>query len=74
MGDRLERLEVAIIALEEAIDALNQLGKHSDADVRCLSDMRQEYATERDEISAEIEAQEQAEQAALEREYYRAVM
>ena len=74
MGDRLERLEVAITALEEAMSALADLGKHSEADVRCLSDICNEYRAERDEISAEIEAQEQVEQAALEREYYRAVM
>ena len=71
MGDRLERLEVAIMALEDAMAALTELGKHSEADVRCLTDMRNEYIAEHDEISTEIEAQEQAEQAALEREYWK---
>lgn len=70
MGDRLEKLEVAIVALEEAIDALQQLGKHSEADVRCLTDIRGEYVAERDEIEAECDAREHAEQAALEREYW----
>ena len=74
MEDRLERLESAIMALEDAIDALKLLGKHSEADVNCLKDIRKEYAAERDEINAELDAQEQVERAALEREYYRAVM
>ena len=71
MENRLERLETAILALEEAIDALQQLGKHSEADAHCLADIRCEYIAQRDEIEAEMSAQEQVEQAALEREYWK---
>ena len=74
MEDRLERLESAIMALEDAMDALAELGKHSEANFRCLADICKEYQIERDEINAELDAQEQAERAALEREYYRSVM
>lgn len=74
LEDRVERLETAIFALDDAISALRDLGKHSEADAECLADIQREYQTERDEINARLDKQEHAERAALEREYYRGLL
>ena len=74
MEDRLEMLESAIYALEDAIDAVAALGKHFECDVECLKDMKLSYETECREIKHELQKAADAEEAALTREYYRAVI
>ena len=74
MEDRLDLLESAIFALDDAIEAVAKLGKHNECDVQCLKDIRADYKRERDEINNELAARDAADLAALEREYYRAVI
>lgn len=74
MEDRLEMLESAIYALDDAIDAIAALGKHYECDVECLKDMKHGYETECREIKRELQKAADAEEAALTREYYRAVI
>lgn len=74
MEDRLEMLESAIYALDDAIDAIAALGKHSECDVQCLKDIMHDYESECREIKNELAARDAADLAALEREYYRAVI
>ena len=74
MEDRLELLESAIYALDDAIDAILALGKHNECDVQCLKDIQTDYRRERDEINNKLAARDAADRAALEREYYRAVI
>lgn len=70
MAERLEALESAVFALDEAIDALEMLGKHSECDVNCLTDMKDAYKREIDELNEELQREQEREQAALEREYW----
>lgn len=74
MEDRLDRLESAIFALDDAIDAIAELGKYNECDVECLKDMRENYKRECNEIKGKLAARDAADIAALEREYYRAVI
>lgn len=74
MEDRLEMLESAIYALDDAIDAVAALGKHFECDVECLKDMKHGYEAECLEIKRELQKAADAEEAALTREYYRAVI
>ena len=71
---RLEALECAIGALEDAIDAIMELGSDNGADADCLREMKHGYEVEAQEIRAEIETEEAADERALEREYYGSVM
>ena len=74
MEDRLEMLESAIYALDDAIDAVAALGKHFECDVECLKDMKHGYEAECRKIKNKLAARDAADLAALEREYYRAVI
>lgn len=74
MEDRLEMLESAIYALDDAIDTVAALGKRFECDVECLKDMKHGYETECREIKRELQKAADAEEAALTREYYRAVI
>lgn len=67
---RLDKLQDVIYALDDAIDALGALGVNSAADVDCLCDMRAQYQDEINEINARREAADDADEAALTREYY----
>lgn len=67
---RLDRLQDAVYALDDAIDALGVLGVYSACDVDCLRDMRAQYQEEIGEINARREAADDADEAALTREYY----
>lgn len=74
MEDKLEMLESAIYALDDAIDAVTALGNDFECDVECLKDMKQGYEAECREIKRELQKAADAEEAALTREYYRAVI
>lgn len=74
MHERLEALETAIFALDDAMGAIAELGDDAMADVECLAEMKRGYQKERDRIHGQIEADDAAEQAALEREYWREAM
>ena len=74
MEDRLDRLESAIYALDDAIDAIEALGTRNECDVACLKDIQADYKRERDEINNKLADRDAADMAALEREYYRAVI
>ena len=66
----LELLEDAVFQIDEAINAVMALGKLYGADVDCLRDIRAQYKAKIDEMrEAEYEADE-ADEAALTREYY----
>lgn len=66
---RLEALENAIYALDDAIDAIKELGEMNDADY--LRDIKRGYESEADEIRNELAAEAEADERALTREYYR---
>lgn len=66
----LELLEDAVYQIDEAINAVMALGKLYGADVDCLRDMRAQYKKQISEISARREAADDADDAALTREYY----
>ena len=72
--DKLERLESAICALEEAADCIKALGAEYGMSADCCRDIMRDLQAEADDIKADIEAEEDREIAALEREYYRAVI
>lgn len=74
MEDRLEMLESAIYALDDAIDAVAALGNDYECDMECLKDMKHGYEVECREIKRELQKAADAEEAALTREYYRAVI
>lgn len=74
MEDRLEMLESAIYALDDAIDAVAALGNDYECDVECLKDMKHGYESKCRKIKNELAARDEADLAALEREYYRAVI
>ena len=66
--DRLDDLESALSALEDAQAALKAIGLDDVADY--LGGLFEEVNAEADEIRAEISIAEKADQAALEREYW----
>lgn len=72
--ERLEAVESAIYALEDAIRAVKTLGEDHTSDQECLSSMMGEMQEEYSAIHAEIEAADAANDAAMEREYWRAVI
>lgn len=74
MYDKLEALESAIYAIEDAIDAIKELGKDYGADVDCLKDIKRLYREEHEEIEGQIAARDAADRADLEREYYKGVL
>lgn len=67
---RLDRLRSAVYALDDAIEAIAALGVDGACDVDCLRDMRAQYKEQISEINARREAADDADDAALTREYY----
>ena len=70
---RLDDLENAMSAIDDAIEALKVLG-HSDRDLADFYDFKNNLKEEADEINAELDAEAAADQAALEREYWAMVL
>ena len=69
---RLDDLNSAISALEDAIDALKVIGNMDDAE--CLGDMIYNIRAEASAIESELDAEAEGEQNALESEYWRSVV
>lgn len=74
MYDKLEALESALYALDDAISAVKELGAKYSNDLNCLEIIKGEYQGEHEAISAKIREEEAREQRALEREYWRSAM
>lgn len=69
----LERVELAIVDIDDAIDSLERAGSMEDV-IEELKDRLRALKVSRDAIRKAIEAQDAREEAALEREYYAAVL
>ena len=69
----LERVELAIVDIDDAIDSLERAGSLEDV-IEELKDRLRALKVSRDAIRKAIEAQDAEDDAALEREYYGALM
>lgn len=74
MRDRIDALEYAMSAIDDAIYALKQLGDDAGCDIDAMRDMMRGYEIERDELEASCRAIDDEEDYALEREYYGSVI
>ena len=73
MEDRLEALESAEFALDDAIDAMKRLGDDYGMAVDCLRDMLREVRADAETIRNSIADEYAANDEAIMREYYKAV-
>ena len=71
---RLDTLQDAISALEDAMFSLKTLGVEHSNDCDCCRDIIHDLRKESDDLHAEIAQEEAAESAALTREYWRSVI
>lgn len=71
--EELERVEQSISYIEEAIDYLRLAGSMDDV-IAELADRMDALKETRDTIHRKVEAEDDREEAALEREYYAAVL
>ena len=73
MGDRLERIEAEIFNIGEAIEHLGEVRGCEDV-IGALEDRIKVLSEERERVHRMAQAQDEREDAALRREYFRAVM
>lgn len=69
---KIEELEHAMYALDDAIEAIKELGYLDD--VECLKDIRRMYEQERDTLNTAIAIADRRDVDDLTREYYRGLL
>lgn len=75
LQDKIDGLEWAMSAIDDAIEAIKELNDvYYAADIDCLADIRNSYKAECTELADELAEIDAKDIAALEREYYRGLL